>query len=214
MTGFEPHDERMTDNMTPTIPDTEQLGADDPRLPFSRAVALAGTVIAAVKPDQFDRPTPCPEYDVRHLTGHLVGVLHRVATVGRGQDASTVPVVVEQSADDRWLEHWTEAAHDVRAVWDDPSILGRQLVLPFATLPGAAVMGIYTSEVTVHTWDLATATGQQPAWDDAVVAFGLAAMRQALPAERTPELPFAAVVAVPDDASTIDQLVAWNGRRP
>jgi uncharacterized protein (TIGR03086 family) len=204
----------MTDNITPTTSDTEHLDADDPRFPFSKAVALAGTVIAAVKPDQFDRATPCPEYDVRRLTGHLVGVLRRVATVGRGEDASTVPVVVEQSSDDRWLEHWTEAAHDVRAVWGDPSILGRQLVLPFATLPGAAVMGIYTSEVTVHTWDLATATGQQPAWDDAVAAFGLAAMHQALPADRTPEVPFAAAVAVPDDAPMIDRLVAWNGRRP
>ena len=40
----------------------------------------------------------------------------------------------------------------------------------------------YFSELTVHTWDLAAATGQHPHWDDTVVTAALEA-RQILPAE-------------------------------
>ena len=66
-----------------------------------------------------------------------------------------------------------------------------------------------------HTWDLATATGHTPAWDDEVVAGALVAVRRKLPtAERAPAIPFADAVPVPDDAPVIDRLVAWQGRDP
>jgi uncharacterized protein (TIGR03086 family) len=94
-------------------------------------------------------------------------------------------------------------------------MLDRLMRLPFATLPGAAAMTIYTGEITVHTWDLAVATGQQPSWDDTVVAVGLAAAQRAVAAEeRGPEVPFGPVVPVADDAPVIDRLVAWMGRQP
>jgi hypothetical protein len=84
----------------------------------------------------------------------------------------------------------------------------------------------------VHTWDLATATGQDPEWDDEVVAASLALMQGILPpadartrayeeaAANMPEgrrafrPPFGPAVEVPATASPIDQLVAWTGRRP
>lgn len=219
MTGSVVHVAPMTThtNRPTSSPDLDagSLDAADPRLPFAKAVALAGTVIDTVRPDQLADATPCDEYDVRQLTGHLVYVLHRVAAVGRGQDLVGVPDVVDGVPDDRWLDAWSDAAHDVQAVWSEPGILDRMMVLPFATLPGAAMMALYTSEVTTHTWDLATATGQQPAWDDDVVAVALAAMQRALPPDaRGPGVPFDEVVPVGEDAPLIDQLVAWNGRRP
>jgi len=99
-----------------------------------------------------------------------------------------------------------------------------------ATMTGAEVLSMYVSEITTHTWDLATATGQKPVWDDEVCRLGLAAMHRDLPmADRTPmweafrahapanlqfDPPFANAVAVPADAPLIDQLVAWTGRQP
>ncbi len=74
---------------------------------------------------------------------------------------------------------------------------------------------IYTSEVTTHTWDLAAAIGATIRWDDVVVEASLAAMSQALPADRRGgEVPFAAVVATAPDAPAIERLVAWTGRAP
>jgi uncharacterized protein (TIGR03086 family) len=196
---------------TPAVP----VPGDDPRPGFARAVALAGRTLAGVRPDEFDEPTPCTEFTVRQLSNHLVSVLRRVAVVGRGDDPFSVPSVADDVADGDWSTAWDDAARDVEAVWSEPAILNRPLRLPFATLPGAIALVLYTSEVTVHTWDLATATGQRPSWDTAVLAASLGAMRRAVPAEpRGAQVPFAAVVDVPEDAPDIEQLVAWYGRQP
>ncbi|MDH6127439.1 TIGR03086 family metal-binding protein [Kitasatospora sp. GP82] len=189
--------------------------AADPRPGFAKAVALAGRTLAAVRADQFDGPTPCTEYTVRQMSGHLVAVLRRVAVIGRGGDPLSVPALADDVADGDWAAVWDAAAREVEAVWSEPAILGRPLLLPFGTLPGSAAIVVYTTEFTLHTWDLATATGQRPLWDPAVLAVSLAAMRRAVPAEpRGGRVPFAAAVDVDADAPDIDRLVAWYGRRP
>ena len=207
------------------------FGRDDPRALLAKAVALGGDVIAAVRPHQLHDPTPCEEYDVRQLLGHLVGVLRRVAAIGRGEDALGVPVELDGGADDGWPQAWSDAAHEVQAAWSDDATLQRPVRLPWAELPGGATLLMYTSEITVHTWDLATATGQQPAWDPQVVEAAFVAIRRGLPAEgrrarfaairqgMPPERggfadPFGEVVDVPADAPLIERLVAWTGRRP
>ena len=195
--------------------DFGELGVDDPRRPFASAVAIAGTVITQIPPTAFGDPTPCTDYDVCQLTGHLVGVLRRVAVIGRSGDPFSVNTEIDDVADGAWMAAWTDAAHDVQAAWSDPAVLGRDLTLPFATLPGALAIRIYTSEILVHTWDLATAIGVQPMWDDDAIETSLQAMTVALPSDLRGEgIPFDPVVPVADDAPLIDRLVAWTGRRP
>src|SRR4051794_41973902 len=63
---------------------TSTAQTTDPRPAFAGAVALAVDTAAAVRPDQLDRPTPCQEYDVRALLGHLLSVLRRGGAAGRG----------------------------------------------------------------------------------------------------------------------------------
>lgn len=187
----------------------------DPRPLFARAVATAVTCTSGVRPDQLDGPTPCTDYDVRHLLGHLVAVLHRIAAVGSGADPFSVPQVVDGVPDDGWPTALTAAARRMTEVWADDAVLDRPLRLPFGTMPGAAALTSYAGEVTTHTWDLAVATGQVPEWDPEVLTVGLAAIRQKLPSpERGPQIPFADAVPVPADAPLVDQLVAWQGRDP
>jgi len=196
--------------MTPSTP-----LATDPRPAFARATATACAVAAAVRPDQLDGPTPCSEYDVRTLLGHLVAVLRRVAAVGRGEHPFSVPQVTTDVPDDGWSAAARAAADDVLAVWADPALLGRELTLPFGTFPGAAALATYTAELTTHTWDVAVATGQDPEWDPQVLTVALAATHRALPADgRGPGVPFGPVVPVPEDAPPIDRLIAWQGRDP
>ncbi|MFE9557204.1 TIGR03086 family metal-binding protein [Streptomyces sp. NPDC006703] len=185
------------------------------RRDFAQAVTLAGRTIAALAPDQYDAPTPCPDYTVRDLASHQVAVLRRVAAMGRGEDPFALPGLASDVADGAWHTAWEAAARETAAAWARPDALSRVLRLPFGALPGAAVLGRYSTEFTLHTWDLATATGQRPAWDPAVLAAAVAAMHRAVPAEpRGGRVPFGAVVDVAPDAPDIDRLVAWYGRRP
>jgi uncharacterized protein (TIGR03086 family) len=191
------------------------LSPDDPRAVFATAVSLAGTVIAGVTPDQLGLPTPCRDYDVQHLLAHMVSVLGRVARIGRQEDPFMMADRIEAVAPDAWVSAWAAAARDVQAAWADDATLSRIVRLPWAELPGSAQLGGYTNEVAVHTWDLATATGQRPVWDDQMVAVAFSAITQMLPDEHRPDVGvFDDAVAVGDDAAPIERLVAWNGRQP
>ncbi len=188
----------------------------DPRPAFTKAVALGRSVLEGIRVDQFDCPTPCSDYDVRTLAGHLLAVLQRLAVAGAGGDTLDTADRVSGVADGDLVQAWQQRADEVDAVWRHDSVLADILTLPWAQLPGWIALMTYVNEVTVHTWDLAVATGQAPMWDDDVLELAYRAIQQGLPAEgRTGEgFPFADVVPVADDAPLIDKLVAWNGRRP
>lgn len=206
-----------TRNQTPSVERTPSpFGDDDPRATFGRAVALGRAVVGAVRPDQLTGATPCPEFDVRTLLGHLVTVLRRVAVMGEGGHPLTVPFVTDVPGDD-FAAAWRDAANDVASAWTDDATLARTITLPWTSMTGAEALEIYANEVTVHTWDLAVATGQRPAWDDAVVRVAAAAFARELPedaAELRAIAPFAPPVPVAAEAPAIDRLVAANGRRP
>jgi uncharacterized protein (TIGR03086 family) len=186
----------------------------DPRPHFRSAARTACETVDAVTTDQLHLPTPCTEYDVRSLLGHLVAVFHRVTSVAHGVPAIGPAPLGADVPDDGWGAAAGAAVAGLDAAWADAAVLRQEMVLPFGILPGAAALAMYTGEVTTHTWDLAVATGHYPAWDEQVVAGALAAVHRKLPAERGPGIPFAPPVPVPDGAPAIDRLVAWQGRDP
>jgi uncharacterized protein (TIGR03086 family) len=216
----------------PTRDDDSTTSAPgDPRPIFAAAVATAGATIDTIRADQLDGPTPCDDFDVRGLLGHMVGALRRVAVVGRGLNVLDHPAATPGVPDDGWPAVWAATADEVEAVWADDALLERTVELPWATLSGAEVLASYTGELTLHTWDLATATGRRVAWDPRVVSLALGSLRRALPAEGRAARyeavraaqpagvapmsdPFGEVIEVSAYATLIDQLVAWSGRRP
>lgn len=198
----------------------------DPRPILDRAIATGGAVIAGVGPDQLTAATPCPEMDVRSMLSHLVGVLDRIAALGNDEDPFSVTET--DAPDDDWSNAWAQSGTHAADAWRDDSLLERPMALPWIQGSGAEVLTSFFSELTVHAWDLAAATGQQPHWDEAVVTAALEA-RQILPAENRRAvfeeisaamgldevaIPFAEAVPVQGDAPAIDRLVAWNGRDP
>ncbi len=219
----------MTDTQTsddrPAAP-----GPDDPRRHFAATYATAESVITDARPDQFDLPTPCDAFDVRGMLGHLLAVANRVAAIGRGQDPFSIPDSVT-APDDHWSAAWSDAGHEIQAAWTDDATLERIVVLPWAQLPGGRTLDMFTSEVAVHTWDLAVAIGATPTWDDSALVGALAVMEQVLPAAGRMESfeaaraetptefrdfppPFAAAIDLPRGAPMIDRLVAHTGRQP
>lgn len=230
MTGFGRHDQLMTRH-----PETSTAGittTTDPRTLFGRAVATASDTVTAVRPEQLDSPTPCHEFDVRTLLGHVVDVVRRVEAMGRGEDPfGFEPVRADEVAAGAWPAALAAAADAAREAWADDAAMERQIVLPWKQGPGRDVLRGYVEELTVHTWDLGRAIGFSPAWDDEVLAVSYAAIQEVLPGAarqamfeqvkaqlpepmRSSPPPFADAVPVADDAPLIDRLVAWTGRQP
>jgi uncharacterized protein (TIGR03086 family) len=84
---------------------------------------------------------------------------------------------------------------------------------PLGEMPGAVLGGFTALDILVHGWDLARATGQEPAMDEVAAAAMLAFAREAVTDDTRapligPELP------ARDDASVTDRLVAYMGRTP
>lgn len=202
----------------------------DPRELLDRALATAAETVALVRPEQLNGPTPCDDFDVRTLLGHLVEVADRIRALGVGDDPFG-DVGVGDVAGDGWAAAFADASKAARAAWADGTAMERTITLPWETGPGRQILVGYLSELTVHTWDLARAIGHEPAWDDEVIVASLGSIADSLPATgrqalfdavratmpeemRTSPPPFADAVPVPDDAPAIDRLVAWTGRRP
>ncbi|MEU6184257.1 TIGR03086 family metal-binding protein [Streptomyces coeruleorubidus] len=187
----------------------------DPRPIFARALDQAEKQVAAVSHDELSNRTPCADYDVRALLGHLVSVLHKLARVGTGGDARGVPDVIDGIADDGWASAFTRARSEVERVWADDERLDRMVELPWATLPGRDALEAYTHEFTAHSWDLAHATRRLAELDPDLAAQALEAFSKfAPPEERTEQGPFGPVVPMPDDADVYTRLAAYLGRRP
>ena len=102
----------MTNTTTHNPRGLSPQGDADPRVGLASAIALGGAAIASVDPVQLGHPTPCTEFAVRDLLGHMVFVLRRVAAVGRGEDAFAV-APTSHVADTGWVEAWNEAAQQV-----------------------------------------------------------------------------------------------------
>lgn len=203
----------MTQTVTLPNPPTGPLDERDPRHGLARATMLARVVTQRVTSQNATAISPCPEWDARAVAGHIIAVLDRLAGFTHGIPSADLPFLHDLRVDQLEPE-FDRAAHALQAAWSSPSILSQMLVLPFATLPGSVAAGIYTSELLVHTWDLATAIDVAVQWPDDLILQILPGIKAGIPFERGPGIPFGPVPTIPENAAPIDQLVAWLGRKP
>src|ERR1700761_5393456 len=184
---------------------------NDPRSIFARAVAQTGSVIAAVRPEQAGRPTPCTEWDVRTLASHTAGALRRIALVGEGADALARPAFADLGDD--WAGTYQAIAVRAEAAWADEARLDELFAVPWGKVPGRVAVAGYTREMVAHGWDLAVAPGQPSEFDPELGAYALEVSRRSLPESGREGIPFGAVVPAPAGAGVYAQLAAWLGRR-
>ncbi|HSU11142.1 MAG TPA: TIGR03086 family metal-binding protein, partial [Pseudonocardia sp.] len=170
------------------------------------------TLADGVPADRLADPTPCTEWDVRGLLGHLVATVDRVRVIGEGGDPQTVPRVVEGIADDGWTDALDAAEDKMAAVWADDAVLDELVTVPWGRVPGRAAVWGYIREALVHGWDLAVATGQSPEADPVTAEAALAETKLVMPAEpRGGPIPFAAPVSPRPGAGPTEQLANWCG---
>ena len=161
-----------------------------------RGLDQLATLLADVRPEQRDDPTPCTGWTVRDLVDHVVAAPARFARMLRDEpidwSAPTPPAGADPAGAFRahaedLLAAWREQGDDAQVDWQ-------------------------CAELAVHTWDLATATHVATgALDPEVAERGLAFMRAGLtPDNRAPV--FGPERPAPEGADAYGRIAAFAGR--
>ncbi|MFH8786452.1 TIGR03086 family metal-binding protein [Streptomyces roseoverticillatus] len=192
---------------------TSTPAATDPRPLLERAVAQVAALIEAVPAERLGDPTPCAEFDVRALLGHLVAGVRDGAQLGEtgAVEWSKPPTDV---ADDGWGRAYGAARARLAAAWADDATLERPVTVEWGTFPGAVFLtsGMVLESVT-HAWDLSQALGHPLPLDQELAELALGWAQQFLPADRRgDEVPFGPVRPAPEGADAYARLAAWLGR--
>ena len=182
-----------------------------PTEPAARHRAIAGRFTElALGAHDWDAPAPVEGWVARDVVRHLVEWLPGFLEGGSGVRLPDGP-----SVDDDPVGAWRAHADAVQALLDDPGTPGRPFANPHTgTMPlDVAVDRFYTTDVFMHAWDLARASGQPVALDEHECAAMLEGMLPLDDLLRSSGQ-YGPRVPVPDDASAMDRLVGFIGRDP
>ena len=170
-----------------------------------RAQDIFADVLINVTPDQLSSPTPCPEWDVKALIDHVIAGNRRVAEQAGGR----VPPIPE----DLGAAH-RASAKVAQETFAEPQALRRTYQLPIGELPGTAFIGLRTSDLLAHAWDLAIATGQLTDFDPELADYVLAFSKEMMsPGLRGDGRPFGEEQACGDESPAADRVAAFLGRK-
>jgi uncharacterized protein (TIGR03086 family) len=179
---------------------------------FTDALEQAQRVVARVGADQLRLPTPCREWDVQALLGHLLATVRRAERVAAGRPASSVPDVAAVDTRGRWAPQFDAAASKARHAWD--AAAPADVPVPWGVVPPPVALSGFVLELVAHTHDLAVGTGQREPPDERLAAAGLRIAERLVPAALREGGAFADPVPPPPDASGVDRLAAFLGRAP
>lgn len=155
---------------------------------------------------------PCGDYDVETLLAHVVAVLRKLATVGRGEDMTAVTDPADDVAK-RGAAEFLLARADLESVWTNDAALDKLHTVAWGTMTGRELLDAYTHELTVHAWDLARATGRGHDLDPALAEAALEWFTDNVPpGARSEDGPFGPVVEVDHDADIYTGLAGYVGR--
>jgi uncharacterized protein (TIGR03086 family) len=177
---------------------------------LSRSIVATGDLIEVIEPDQWTAPTPCSDWTVRQVVGHLVG-MNRVFTamlaeqqpVRRGGD------VHEAELD----QAYRESAEALIAAFSQPGILHRSFRSLLGVATGGERLQIRLYDLLAHGWDIAHATGRPAQLPDDAAEAAVAFAQAQLTDDARPGR-FAAAQPISSEAPAIDRLAAFLGRRP
>ncbi len=170
-----------------------------------RACDGFSSVADAVAPDSWSVPTPCTEWTARDIVEHVIG-FHEFLLL------RPLGVRARRPRDDP-AARWSATSLALFTALTTEDVLDRATELPGggASTP-RTMIGALTTDVLVHTWDLARAVGQTAALDEELYARAYAAARAS--EFRRHEATIGPEVPISADAAIAERLVAFYGRDP
>jgi uncharacterized protein (TIGR03086 family) len=184
---------------------------------MAAAAAEAARVMAGVPGHPMDAPTPCDDWDLRTLVNHVIlWTAYSAERRAHGESVAEDLMSKDFTADPDFAQDYAAQIGRAVAAWSDPAAWERELGVMGSGTPAADVAAMLIAEMVLHGWDLARATGQEYACDEAVAANVLATVEAQGEMFRQYQ-GFAAIVALPadgDGATALDRALSLSGRDP
>ena len=176
-----------------------------------RATAYSVDVVNQALESDLDRATPCAEWTLRQLLGHMIG--HHTGWAASMNGAPVGSEVWDRTDFEGELHQaYNASAAAVTAAFAQPELTDKIDVYGYGTLPMRIVLGMHIVDYVVHGWDVAKAIGSATVPDQDLTEAAFAIMKQ-FPTNR-PNVAFDVMVEPAPDASVLDQFMAYVGRDP
>lgn len=195
-------------DMSDTLQNSQRI--DDFRL----ALDHVSGIIDQVPAEAWDNQSPCEEWSAIEVVSHITSTLGKVMTLIALEGVyEGEPGAVDHAADrltvlERWRGSRDRVREDLQRM--DPD---REWDAPGGVKPMADALILPTSDLAVHSWDIAAATGLERDLPERLVTV-VHDNVAGIPEERLRSAGlFGPAVNVPDESSATDHLMAYLGRR-
>lgn len=183
---------------------------------LAQAAAPAIATVRAITADQLTAPTPCREYDVRGLLNHLL--FWGPSLIGAASHTLVTPPAASDRevtlTEDDWADQLVTQIERLATAWGSPKAWeGTTRIAGPDPLPAPMIGGMVLTELVVHSWDLACATGQRPGSDPETLEFVHRELEKTADFGREMGA-YGEAVPVASTAPVLDRLLGLAGRDP
>lgn len=172
-------------------------------------------VLAGVTDSQLTSPSPCAEYTVGDLIDHVDQVCRGATALARRAaelpGTGIGPDAVHLGPG--WRDSVARHVRELGEAWDDPAAWQGSGSVPGSELSDEMWGKIALTELVVHGWDIARATGQPFGLPEHTLQACLDHVAAFVPNAPVPAL-WGPPAGVAPDAALLDRIVAITGRTP
>ena len=169
-----------------------------------------------VEAGDWDRPTPCSEWNVRGLVVHVLGGLAMAPALLGGCSRDDATAMFEgATVPEDFVAEFNRLADGQAEAFAAPGALDRICHHPRGDFPGGVLLGFRIGDFALHAWDLARAIGADETLNGDLVAVVWEGIQPMLPVIGTlgafGEGPSGSVA---ENAPLQSRLLDATGRRP
>jgi uncharacterized protein (TIGR03086 family) len=185
-------------------------------IPLTPACQRTVEVLANVSDEQLTASTPCEKMRLDALVAHIGGLSLAFTAAARkdfGPLTDTPPKVGAQALDSDWRTSYPQRLTELARAFEDPAAWEGMTRAGGVDFPAEVGGIIALTEVVIHGWDIAAATGQPFDIDAETAAAVLPHVTQSAAGGPVEGL-FGPALPVADNAPVLDRIVALSGRDP
>ena len=181
---------------------------------YEQTLAQYRPILAAIKDEQHKSSTPCTDWTVEALINHSLATQRFAQAVlsKSGADPSVMADVNHPLPAEGALAALESIASQVLTTLKSMNF-EETVETPFGDMPGGQFIMVPITDMIIHTWDVAKATGQNTVFDSGLAEVGFNVITQ-VAANGRERGAFGPEVTVPATASFQDRMLGVSGRTP